>query len=64
MPKYLYDSEVVYKEAMKNLTFCNLRIAKDVKNLIKKIQETVKDGDNILLEPEVIFVGRETDCKS
>lgn len=30
----------------------------DVLSLIKKVQETVKSSDGVLLEPEVIFVGR------
>lgn len=33
--------------------------AKDVKNLIKKIQDTVYENDGVHLETEVIFVGRE-----
>ncbi|MBO4468558.1 MAG: UDP-N-acetylmuramate dehydrogenase, partial [Clostridia bacterium] len=32
--------------------------ANDVENLINKVRETVKAGDGITLEPEVIFVGR------
>lgn len=33
--------------------------AKDVLDLIKKIQDTVLSNDGVLLHPEVIFVGRE-----
>ena len=33
--------------------------SEDVKNLIKEIQKKVLDNDNVSLEPEVIFVGRE-----
>lgn len=33
--------------------------AKDVKNLIADIKETVLKNDNVLLEPEVIFIGRK-----
>ena len=42
----------------------NNATAGDVTALIKKVQATVKAGDNISLEPEVIFIGRGTDCKS
>ena len=33
--------------------------AKDVKNLIADIKETVLKNDNVVLEPEVIFIGRK-----
>ena len=33
--------------------------SEDVKNLIKEIQKKVLENDNVSLEPEVIFVGRE-----
>ena len=33
--------------------------ATDVKNLISDIKETVLKNDNVLLEPEVIFIGRK-----
>lgn len=33
--------------------------AEDIKNLINDIKETVLKNDNVLLEPEVIFIGRK-----
>ena len=33
--------------------------AQDVKNLMEKIKEVVRDNDGVELEPEVIFVGKE-----
>ena len=35
--------------------------AKDVKDLIIKVKDTVKNASGVLLEPEVIFVGRDAD---
>ena len=37
---------------------CGNATCEDVKNLMKKVQDTVLQSDGVMLEPEVIFVGR------
>lgn len=73
-PSGYYAGELIEKNGLKGAHIGGAQVSKkhagfiintggataaDVKKLIKKIQDTVSEADGVLLEPEIIFIGKE-----